>query len=66
MKVQYNIILSTIKKNRKIAKAENRFSGQNYKQTRQPPIQSEKYKCRIVTVSYPDDGYIVAKNMYEN
>jgi len=32
-------------------------------QTRQPPIQSEKYQCRIETVSSPDDGHIVARNM---
>ena len=25
-------------------------------QTRQPHIQSEKYQCRIDTVSSPDDG----------
>jgi len=29
-------------------------------QTRQPPIQSEKYQRRIDTVSSPDDGHIVA------
>ena len=28
-----------------------------------PPIQSEKYQCRIYTVSSPDDGHIVARNM---
>ena len=28
-------------------------------QTRQPPIQSEKYQWRINTVSSPDDGHIV-------
>ena len=32
--------------------------------TRQPPIQSEKYQCRIDTVSSPDDGHIVARNMF--
>ena len=26
-------------------------------------IQSEKYQCRIDTVSSPDDGHIVARNM---
>ena len=31
--------------------------------SRQPPIQSEKYQCRISTVSSPDDGHIVARNM---
>jgi len=31
--------------------------------TRQPPIQSEKYQCRTDTVSSPDDGHIVARNM---
>jgi len=32
-------------------------------QTRQPPIQSEKYQCRIDTVSSPYVGHIVAQNM---
>jgi len=32
-------------------------------QTRQPPVQVEKYQCRIDTVSSPDDGHIVARNM---
>ena len=32
-------------------------------QGRQPPTQSEKYQCRIDTVSSPDDGNIVARNM---
>ena len=34
-------------------------------QNRQPPIQSEKYQCRIDTVSSPDDGHIhvFARNM---
>ena len=32
-------------------------------QTRQPPTQSKKYPCRIDTVSSPDDGHIVARNM---
>ena len=31
-------------------------------QTRQPLIQSEKYQCRIDTVSSPDDGHIVTRN----
>jgi len=35
-------------------------------QTRQPPIQSEKYQCRIDTASSPDDGHIVARNMYRS
>jgi len=35
-------------------------------QTRQPPIQIEKYQCRIDTVSSPDDGHIVARNMYRS
>ena len=30
---------------------------------RQPPIQSEKYRCRIDTVSPPDDGHVVDRNM---
>jgi len=33
-------------------------------QTRQPPIQSEKYQCRIDRESSPDDGHIVGRNMY--
>jgi len=33
------------------------------RQARQPTIQSEKYQCRIDTVSSPDDGHIVARNM---
>ena len=32
-------------------------------QTRQPPIHSEKYQCRIDTVISPDDGHLVARNM---
>ena len=32
-------------------------------QNRQPPIQSEKYQCRIDTVSSADDGHTVARNM---
>ena len=35
-------------------------------QTRQPPTQSEKYQCHIDTVSSPDDGHIVAQNMYRS
>jgi len=27
------------------------------------PYKSEKYQCRIDTVSSPDDGHIVARNM---
>jgi len=34
--------------------------------TRQPPIQNEKYQCRIDTVSSPDNGHIVARNMYRS
>jgi len=34
-----------------------------YQLTRQPPIQSENYQCRIDTVSSPDDGHIAARNM---
>jgi len=30
---------------------------------RQPPIQSEKYQCRIDTVISPDDGHTVARNI---
>jgi len=36
------------------------LSGQ---QTRQPPIQSEKYHCRKDTVSSSDDEHIVTQNM---
>ena len=32
-------------------------------QTRQPPIPSKKYQCRIDTVSSSDDGHIVVRNM---
>ena len=32
-------------------------------QRRQPPIQIEKYQCRIDTVSSSDDGYIDVRNM---
>ena len=32
-------------------------------QTRHPPVQSEKYQCRIDTVSSSDDGHTVARNM---
>ena len=32
-------------------------------QTRQTPTQSEKYQCRIDTVSSPDDGRTVARNI---
>jgi len=32
-------------------------------QTRQLPIQSEKYRCRIDTVISPDEGHIVTRNM---
>jgi len=28
-----------------------------------PPIQSDKYQCRIDTVIFPDDGHMVARNM---
>ena len=35
-------------------------------QTTQPPIQSEKYQCGIDRVSSPDDGHIVARNMYRS
>ena len=28
-----------------------------------PPIQSDKYQCRIDTVISPDDGRMVARNM---
>ena len=35
-------------------------------QNREPTIQSEKYQRRLDTVSYLDDGYIVARNMYRS
>ena len=35
-------------------------------QTRQRLTQSEKYQCRIDTVTSPDDGHIVARNMYRS
>ena len=28
-----------------------------------PPIESDKYQCRIDTVLSPDDGHMVARNM---
>ena len=28
-----------------------------------PPIQSDKYQCRIDTVISPDDEHVVARNM---
>ena len=31
--------------------------------TRQPPIHSKKYQCRMDTVNSPDDGQKVARNM---
>jgi len=37
-----------------------------HEQTRQPPIQNEKYQCRIDTVNSPDDGHIVARIMYRS
>jgi len=39
------------------------LSGDTNRQTRQPPIQSGKYQCRISTVSSPYSGHIVARNM---
>jgi len=32
----------------------------------QPPIQSKKYQCRIDTAISPDDGHIVARNLYRS
>ena len=32
-------------------------------QTRQPPIQSEKYQCHVDTVRSHDEGHIVARTM---
>ena len=43
-----------------------RLQSHPNQQTRQPPIQSEKYRCRKDTVSSPDDGHIVARNMQRN
>ena len=28
-----------------------------------PPMQNDKYQCRIDTVISPDDGHMVARNM---
>ena len=28
-----------------------------------PPIQTDKYQCRIDTVNSPDDGHMDARNM---
>jgi len=39
------------------------WSGIRGLQTRQPPVQSAIYQCRIDTVNSPDDGFIVARNM---
>ena len=33
---------------------------------RRSPTHSDKYQCRIDTVSSPDDGHIVARNMYRS
>ena len=35
-------------------------------QIRQPHIQCAKYLCRTDTVSSPDDGHTVARNMYSS
>ena len=35
-------------------------------QARQPPIQSEKHQSRLDTISTPDDGQVVARNMYRS
>ena len=35
-------------------------------QTRQTPIQSEKYRCRIDTVNSADDEHKGARNMYRS
>jgi len=37
-----------------------------WNETRQPLLQSERYQCCIDTVSSPDDGHIVARNMYRS
>ena len=39
-----------------------RLQSHSTQQTRQPPVQSEKYQCSIDTVSSPDDGHTVARN----
>jgi len=39
------------------------YNLSNLSQTRQPPIQSEKYQSRIDTVNSPDDEHIDARNM---
>ena len=33
---------------------------------RQQPIRSEKYQCRVDGVNSPDDGHIVARNMWRS
>jgi len=35
-------------------------------QTSQPPTQGEKYQCRIDTLNSPDDGHIVARNIFRS
>ena len=35
------------------------------RQTRQPSLQSEKYQCRISTVSSSDDGHILPETCRE-
>ena len=40
-----------------------RLVGMRLIPTSHPPIQSEKNQCRIDTVSSPDDGHIVVRNM---
>ena len=40
------------------------LSSGSDQQTRQPSIQSDKYHYRIDTVSSPDDGHVIARNMY--
>jgi len=39
------------------------YGWQSGLQTKQPPIQSKKYQCRIYTVISPDDRHIVVRNM---
>ena len=33
------------------------------RQTRQKPVQSDKYQCRIDTIISPDEGHTVARNI---
>jgi hypothetical protein len=58
LKVQYNIIVRIIttkikKKTRKIAKTENRFSGQNYKNTNSQTKKNKTIRNQITAKNIP-------------